>query len=47
MAVVLNRRGYRLRKVVKAKPKKNPRNRCYLLKLKEKRGRKFGKSEAD
>jgi|LFEF01.1.fsa_nt_gb hypothetical protein len=36
-AVVLNRMGYRLRKVVKAQPKKNARNRCYLLKLKEKR----------
>lgn len=35
MAVVLNRMGYRLRKVVKAKAKKNPRNRCHLLKLKE------------
>jgi hypothetical protein len=30
MAEILNRMGYRLRKVVKAKPKKNPTNRRYL-----------------
>lgn len=30
MAEILNRMGYRLRKVVKAKPKKNSRNRRYL-----------------
>ena len=30
MAEVLNRNGYRLRKVIKAKPQKNPRNRRHL-----------------
>ena len=30
MAEVLNRNGYRLRKVIKAKPPKNPRNRRHL-----------------
>lgn len=30
MADVLNRKGYRLRPVVKAKPQKNTRNRCHL-----------------
>ena len=30
MADVLNRNGYRLRPVVKAKPQKNTRNRCHL-----------------
>jgi hypothetical protein len=30
MAEILNRMGYRLRKVVKAKPKKNPTNRRHL-----------------
>jgi hypothetical protein len=30
MAEVLNRSGYRLRKILKAKPKKNPRNRCHF-----------------
>ncbi len=27
---MLNRMGYKMRRVLKAKPKKNPRNRCYL-----------------
>ncbi|MEF8766168.1 ISAzo13-like element transposase-related protein [Candidatus Accumulibacter contiguus] len=30
MADVLNRNGYRLRPVLKAKPQKNSRNRCHL-----------------
>lgn len=30
MALILNRMGYRLKPVVKAKPQKNPRNGCYL-----------------
>ena len=30
MAEVLNRNGYRLRKVIKAKPQKTPGNRCHL-----------------
>jgi hypothetical protein len=30
MAEILNRSGYRLRKILKAKPKKNSRNGCHL-----------------
>lgn len=35
MAVVLNRMGYRLRKVVKAKPKKIPETDAIFLNLKK------------
>jgi hypothetical protein len=37
MADVLNRNGFRLRPVVKAKPKKNSANRCHLRKYQRKR----------
>ena len=37
MAVILNRNGYRLRKVVKAKPQKNSRNRRHLQQRKGER----------
>src|SRR5512147_849224 len=38
MAEVLNRNGYRLRKVLKAKPQKNPRNRRHLCQPRRARG---------
>ena len=36
---ILNRLGYRLRKVEKTKPEKNPGNRCHLCKRPQNQGR--------